>query len=193
MPSAALGQWRSTSRDALAQIEAAHGALGGRAPGRRYATLQINHAYAVMVSSQFQGFCRSLHSAAVDVLATSTEPTNVAVVLRSALMQGRKLDVGNASPSNLGADFGRLGMAFWDEVRALDARNDGRKDRLQELNEWRNAIAHQDFTRFGGRDELRLGAVRGWRAACDALAACFDRAGRIAPGASGRTVALVIE
>jgi hypothetical protein len=176
MPSAALGQWQTTSHNALAEIEAAHRAVGGFGRGRRYATLQINHAYTVMVSSQFQGFCRALHSAAVDVVATATQPANVAVVLRSALMQGRKLDFGNPSPSNLGADFGRLGMAFWDEVRDLDARNIARKDRLEELNEWRNAIAHQDFARVGGRDRLHLGSVRGWRAACGALAICFDRA-----------------
>jgi hypothetical protein len=109
-------------------------------------------------------------------MTCSRQPANLAVVLRSALMQGRKLDFGNPSPSNLGADFGRLGMAFWDEVRALDARNDDRKDRLEELNEWRNAIAHQDFARVGGRALLHLGSVRGWRAACDALAISFDRA-----------------
>jgi hypothetical protein len=31
-------------------------------------------------------------------------------------------------------------------VKILDVRNASRQDRLEELNLWRNAIAHQDFS-----------------------------------------------
>lgn len=54
MPSNALRNWRRGGKQALDEIEAAHAAIGGSGPGRRYATQQINQAYAVMLSSQFQ-------------------------------------------------------------------------------------------------------------------------------------------
>jgi hypothetical protein len=52
MASVALTKWRTSSKDELDEIEEAHTAVGGSGRGRRYATLQLNHAYAVLVSSQ---------------------------------------------------------------------------------------------------------------------------------------------
>ena len=52
---------------------------------------------------------------------------------------------GNPNPGNVGSDFARFDMDFWSAVKALDARNQRRQDALQDLNEWRNAIAHQDW------------------------------------------------
>ena len=46
------------------------GALPIRTAARRYATLQINYAYAAILSSQFQAFCRDLHSESIDYLVT---------------------------------------------------------------------------------------------------------------------------
>ncbi len=46
-----------------------------------------------------------------------------------------------------------------------------------ELNDWRNAIAHDDFddpARLGGSTVLHLARVKKWRAACNALARSFD-------------------
>lgn len=128
MASVALGNWIGARKSALAEIAAAHGALGGTGPGRRRATLQINHAYAVLLSSQFQGFCRDLH----------TE--------RVVMMQGRKLDHGNPNAGNLGSDFARLGMSFWTEVGRVDGRKTQRSAVVQDLSDWRNAIAHQDWS-----------------------------------------------
>lgn len=51
---------------ALDEIEAAHASVGGTGPGRRYATQQSNQAYAMLLASQFQGFCRDLHTESVD-------------------------------------------------------------------------------------------------------------------------------
>ena len=48
---------------------------------------------------------------------------------------------------------------------------------LEELNEWRNAIAHQDFAPAmlrGERPVLHLAQVQGWRRACEGLARSFD-------------------
>jgi hypothetical protein len=61
---------------ALDEIEAAHAGVGGVGPGRRYATQQINRAYAVLLASEFQGFCRDLYSQRMDhVVATALPAT----------------------------------------------------------------------------------------------------------------------
>ena len=66
-----------------------------------------------------------------------------------------------------------------EDVRNLDKRNKARQDKLELLNRWRNAVAHQDFSRRdldlgGGRMSLRLADVTAWRSACDGLASAFD-------------------
>ena len=85
------------------------------------------------------------------------------------------LDRGNANAGNIGTDFGSFISNFWDEVKKLDKRNQVRQNLLDELNDWRNAIAHQDFTKVGGKASLQLQAVTKWRNACHQLAVTFDR------------------
>lgn len=176
MPSLALTQWTVVASAALDEIEAAHTAVGGPGPGRRYATLQVNHAYAMLLSSQFQGFCRNLHSEAVDFLKASPSDPWPGDLLRMLMTRGRKLDHGNPNPGNIGADFSAIGMRFWEDVRRIDGRTEERKLALEELNDWRNAIAHQDWTKVGDDPRLTVSAVRRWRRACSRLAASFDRA-----------------
>ncbi|HEX5725019.1 MAG TPA: HEPN domain-containing protein [Longimicrobiaceae bacterium] len=180
MPSRSLRAWESSGRRALDEIESAHQAVGGLRRGRRYATQQINQAYAVLLSSQFQRFCRDLHSEAVDHLIRQSTLALVAPLFLS-LVRGRKLDVGNPNPGNIGSDFGRLGLEFWERVRALDPRSKQRQERLEELIVWRNAVAHQDFTRpvLGGRTSVRIDDVRRWRRTCEQLAVAFDSVMRV--------------
>jgi hypothetical protein len=90
---------------------------------------------------------------------------------------GRKLDTGNPNPGNIGADFNRLRLMFWPTVDVDHPRNPQRKALLEELNAWRNAIAHQSFAPSmlkGGRVVLPLSQVQGWRKACDGLARSFE-------------------
>jgi len=176
--SVALEIWQTTRQVALNEIAQAHARVGGSTRGRRYATQQINQAYAVLLSSQFQGFCRDLHTECVEHLVTYSQPVSFQTRLTVLLTRGRMLDRGNPNPSNLGADFGRLGIDFWPTVAALDRRNARRQASLQELNDWRNAISHQDFdsAKLGGRTTLRLDDVRRWRSSCSALAIQLDRA-----------------
>ena len=179
MPSVALKRWRTVGASALDEIESAHKAVGGLGPGRRHATREINHAYAVMLASHFQRFCRDLHSEAVPPLVGVVAPPLAGDMLRTRLLLGRKLDAGNASPSNLGSDFGRFGFPFWNAMKAVDRRNGSRQIRLEQLNEWRNAIAHHDFTRPGRSPlepspPLHVRHVRSWRSACNALARSMD-------------------
>jgi hypothetical protein len=176
MPSDSLQAWRTTGQSALEELEAAHRSVGGAGPGRRYATQQINHAYAVLLSSQFQGFCRDLHTECADHFVQSVSIGPLQTALQNVLVRDRKLDRGNPNPGNIGSDFNRFGLIFWDEVTIADSRNQDRQSELEDLNVWRNAIAHQDFdpTKLGGATFLRLQQVRDWRSVCNQLAASFD-------------------
>ena len=175
MASNSLRHWQDVCRIKLDEIAEAHRAVGGTGRGRRYATEQVNHGYAVLLASQFQGFCRDLHTECTYQIVQQVPPA-LRNVLQGELVRDRKLDRGNANPGNIGADFARLGLRIWDRAKVLDRRNEARKQLLDELNEWRNAIAHQDFdpSKFGPRPTLRLSDVNGWRQACNQLARAFD-------------------
>ncbi len=102
-------------------------------------------------------------------------------IVTNRLSEGRKLDTGNPTPGHIGSDFGRFQFSIWTAMAQIDARTSGRRARLERLNRWRNAIAHQDFVAAdldlgGGRTDLRLGDVTDWRRACDQLAATMDAA-----------------
>lgn len=173
MPSESLRMWNGVRIDALDEIEDAHESVGGSQRGRRYATQQINYAYAAILSAQFQAFCRDLHSESLDYLVTVV-PAALQDTLRIEFILNRTLDRGNPHPGSIGADFNRLGVVFWPKVYALHASNNRRRELLQELIDWRNAIAHQDFNPVGGDPTLNLGRVRAWRRAVNALTGYFD-------------------
>jgi hypothetical protein len=177
MPSNSYREWRSTRAKALNAIAQGPAATGGTRRGRRFNTQQFNQAYAVLLSAQFQGFCRDLHGECVShILGTIAPPPALQKLVRDELTRGRVLDRGNAQPSSIGADFGRFDIAFWDEIKNYDPRNSSRMSLLEDLNHWRNAIVHQDFSlpKLGGRTLLRLEQVQRWRSACNRLARAFD-------------------
>src|SRR5260370_13092781 len=66
MPSSSLHRWFAERAATLADIENAHRSVRGSGPGARAPAQQINQAYAVLLSAQFQGFCRHLHSERAD-------------------------------------------------------------------------------------------------------------------------------
>lgn len=176
MPSRSHSAWITTRAGRLDQIAAAHAAVGGAARGRRFATQQINYAYALLLSSEFQGFCRDLHTEATNCIVAAVTPTAVQTVLLARLTENRKLDHGNANGGNLGSDFGRFGMALAAVLDTRDRHNVGRRADLDVLGVWRNAIAHQDFTpaALKNRTNLRLQEVQAFRRACNVLATDLD-------------------
>jgi hypothetical protein len=174
MASVALVRWKTQRAAELDQIIGAHRTVGGAGPGRRYRMEQLNHAYTVLLLSQFQGYCRDLHSECVDFFHRKL-PGAFATFLPRVLMQGRQLDRGNPNAGSIGADFSRLGMALWNDVNSQFPRSVGWLIALENLNTWRNAIAHQDFdVKKLKRASLHLRDVKKWRLACDGLAASFD-------------------
>jgi hypothetical protein len=178
MASLALERWRADRATSLDEIETAHRSVGGSGPGRRSTTQQLNQAYALLLSSQFQGFCRDLHTECARAFARILPSADLQTVVAEGLWLGRKLDGGNPNPGNIGADFNRFGLAFWPAIDAAHARNPRRKLLLEQMNRWRNAIAHNAFDPGmlrGGQPLLSLAEVRRWRKACDGLARWFDR------------------
>lgn len=176
MPSNSLLRWRGERAAVLNEIEAAHTQVGGTERGRRYATQQINRAYAVLLSSEFQGFGRDLYSECVDYLVASV-PAPMQALVRAQFLWGQPFSRGNPQASAIGSDFGRLGLPFWEDVYAVHAHNRRRRELLDELMRWRNAIAHNDFdpAEFGPDPTLYLQQVRRWRSALNGLCDSFDR------------------
>ena len=109
MPSRALRNWQTRSRKVLDEVETAHAVVGGGRGARSFARQQINQAYVVLLSSQFQRFCRDLYAEAVDYLGGRPEHEPLNSLLRGLLTRDRRLNRGNASPANIGADFVQRG------------------------------------------------------------------------------------
>src|SRR5579884_3163239 len=122
MSSLALQQWLTRRAKHLAEIEAAHRGVGGSGRGRRFRTEQINHAYTMLLSSQFQGFCRDLHSESANAILAHARSAAFRSILGPALKQGLKLSAGNPNPGNIGSDFGRFGLLLWTEAQSLNRR-----------------------------------------------------------------------
>ena len=181
--SLSLDIWQTSRARLLDELEIAHQSVGGSGKGRRFATQQLNRAYAVLLAAQFQGFCAQFHNECVSAILSAVGRPAIVGVVRTNLLFGRTMDRGNAGPGNVGNDFSRLGVSLWDDLYGLDARNRERNRKIELLNKWRNAIAHDDFRNAGlfaqGRSTvLRISAVRDWRSACNRVALDMDRSMR---------------
>jgi hypothetical protein len=185
MASKALKKWRTQRRAELNELLEAHRKVGGTGPGRRYATQQLNYAFMAAVAAQFQGFCRDLHSETVSALAT-VAPPELAIILVRTFTKNRRLDQGNANEANIAEDFARIGMKnFWEDVTAQGGatHTQSRRRRLEQMNLWRNAIAHNDFEqnqcridKLDGRLRPQLVQGKWCRQACKKLASQIDQA-----------------
>jgi hypothetical protein len=178
-PSPALLRWRTVARAELTELLGAHRAVGGRGPGRRTATRQLNHALVVQLAAQFQAYCRDLHDLCIDSVSAAS-PAPLRTVVENAFLRGRRLDRQNAHSAALGDDFGRFVQSFWSVVDASGSRFASRRRRLDQLNAWRNAIAHHDFRRIGtdpltAGTRIDLATVNSWWRALDHLADGIDQ------------------
>ncbi len=139
MPSSSLQHWFSERAAVLADLENAYRSVRGSGSGARAAAQQINQAYTMQLSAQFQGFCRDLHRECADCLVRPVADSDLRVLISNNLLFGRRLDRGNPNPGNIGADFNRLNLAFWLLVDAHRPENPVRRASLEELSEWRSA------------------------------------------------------
>ena len=130
MPSKSYREWLSTRAKALDEIEAAHASVGGSGPGRRYATQQLNQAYAVLVASQFQGFCRDLHTECVALLVAHINPP---MPVRH-LVQARSPRAANSTARTLSPAASELISGFWGSNSGMRSINTTRKAETEEEN-----------------------------------------------------------
>lgn len=181
VPSDALGRWRRERCAVLDSLEAVHEQVTGRRRGRQTATEHLNLALFVRLAAEFQGFCRDLHDDAAIVIADSLADEYGAriPVLLGALVRGRKLDVGNAGPGNIGNDFANLGMSLWPDVYArYRAWGPKWNTVLERLNDVRNAVAHSDSGKLAEVKRLQpltLATFRRWRGSLSTAATGFDK------------------
>jgi hypothetical protein len=103
----------------------------------------------------------------------------LANVVRIDMSRDRKLDRGNARPSALAEDFGRLGLVLWPALSATSRRAAAWNRNLEALNVARNAIAHDDQGQFLklqqlGYPSINLSVVRRWKTSLDSLAVAMD-------------------
>lgn len=168
MGSAAYRLWAAARKHALDEMDVA--CASADVVRRRAAAQHVVQAYAVILAAQFQGFCRDLHTEGVEVMIRGIDPPTRLFLVQQEFLRGRQLDRGNAQSASLGADYARLGIRFWPELQALDPQTPSYRVAPDELNTWRNAVAHQDFSSFPAGSRLLLGDVRRWRKSCRALA-----------------------
>ncbi len=168
--------WKANRSAALAEFEVIHRMIGKSGPGTQHARQQINQAYLLMLSGQFQGFCRDLHSEGVDHIVTQVQPQSMRAMLTAEFHFGRKLDTGNPNFGNIVNDFNRFGFDFRGALVTHGSQLKAHCDQLQSINDWRNAIAHQSFdpVKLGGSATLRHSQIKSWRKSCDVLADAFD-------------------
>lgn len=179
MASVALDAWEGSRAQRLDELERVHRGLTGNRRGRQWVTEQLDRSYLLVLASQFQGFCRDLHSEGAAVIASRARP-EVRSVIEASLTLTRKLDGGNPTAGNLGTDFGRLGFDLWQSVYAVDNRNHRRREMLDQLLIWRNAIAHDSTISSGNQAAIAgtrptMAWGRRWRRGVGALAVSLDR------------------
>jgi hypothetical protein len=108
MSSRALRNWQTRSRKVLDEVEAAHAVVGGGRGARAFARQQVNQAYVVLLSSQFQRFCRDLYDESADHLISQPEHAPLNPLPRGLLIRGRRLDRGNATRRTSGRTLNGL-------------------------------------------------------------------------------------
>jgi hypothetical protein len=61
MVSIAKGEWDTTAKARLDELEKIHRDARGGGPGRRWGTEQLNRSLFLVLVAQFQTYCRGLH------------------------------------------------------------------------------------------------------------------------------------
>jgi hypothetical protein len=181
VPSAAYETWTTDRARRIDDLLAAHTALGGNGPGRRWRTESVNWSLILRLAAEFQGFARDLHNQAVECCVHPIARSNpsLANVVQLDMTRYRNLDKGNANPGGLGADFARLGIVLWPALERTSYRASTWNKHLDALNTARNAAAHSDNSGFLrlqklGYQSINLSVVRRWRRSLDSLATAMD-------------------
>lgn len=128
--------WASAHTDLITDVEAM---LRGAESDRRRAFV-IESALVALVS-QFQLACRNLFALAASEIEALIGG-ELGVVVESGLVAGSRLARGNASATNLAADFLRVGVDVWDLPFPVGMEGMTARWALDDVNECRNELAH---------------------------------------------------
>ena len=144
MASQSLIRWRQSAVLRLERVEAARLAVGGRGAIGILAAEQIKHAYVVLLSSHFQGFCRDLHTEAVDCLYPAVSPTSVQGIIKMPMTRTENWIVG-IQIQEISEAISIGSTLTWQEVVAPERPKRRPAKQLETLNQTEDAISHQDF------------------------------------------------
>jgi len=166
--SVANGEWDTTARARLDELEAIHTRAHGRSA-------------AVDGGQTSSTYCRDLHDEAVDVYVAAANPRQE-VVLRKLVTQGRELDKKNPRPGALGSDFGRLGIELVPKLKAVSKAVTDAVLGLEVLVDFRNAVAHGNESALTaavatGQIKATLASYRAHRRALNALVGTIGPSG----------------
>ena len=177
MPSDALIAWQAERKLRLQNVEADCLHLEALHTTDVSRVQEFIRSYAVLLSAEFQGFCRDLHDECAEKFVDSIKPVALQAVLRAQCRYGRKLDTSNPKSGKPWCRFQPFSVRIMaHRVGSGHREITARRDRLRMLSEWRNAIAHHDYdpAKLGGITMLTIPQVDGWRTDCDFLATTFD-------------------
>lgn len=179
MTSVAKGEWATTAKARLDELEAIHTRAHGAKRGRRWGTEQLNRSLFVVLVAQFQTYCRDLHDEAVDVYVGAANPHQEAI-LRKLVTQNRDLDRKNPRPGALGSDFARLGIELVPKLKAVSQEVTDAVDGLEVLVDFRNAVAHGNESALAaavatGQIKPTLVSYRSHRRTLDQLVGTMDQ------------------
>jgi hypothetical protein len=177
--SIAKGEWDTTARSRLDELEAIHTRAHGAKRGRRWGTEQLNRSLFLVLIAQFQTYCRDLHDEAIDVYVGAANLHQQAI-LRKLLTQNRDLDKKNPRPAALGSDFARLGIDLVPKLKAVSPEVSDAVDGLEVLVEFRNAVAHGNESALAasvatGQIEPTLVSYRSRRRTLNRLVGTMDQ------------------
>ncbi|WP_152552247.1 hypothetical protein [Actinokineospora spheciospongiae] len=182
MKSNALTVWREERSRRLDRLVAAHHRMLDAEAMDEWGADELSHAVLLRLAAEFQGFCRDLLDACVEVVfaAAGIADRGLENVFRSHnVLRGRRLDSGNATKDNIAIDFLRCGLEVWVELGThFPHQVRGWISTVNLLNQARNGIAHDveaklNLLRRDGHS-LSLATALEWRFSLDELAEAMD-------------------
>lgn len=169
MPSASLLHWQNHQMIRLAEIEAQCTAVIAATPSNPELIEDNLRALALLLSANFQGFCRDLYIECAQIV-TSKVRASLQTIVQNQFTAKLRLDQGNPNFTNIKEDFSRFGFTL--DLVVADPANATRLNQLSDLNKWRNVAAHSGHPPSGV--SLTLVSLQEWRNACDGLAVSLD-------------------
>jgi hypothetical protein len=139
MPSASLLWWRNDLMPRLSEVDGQCAASLALAPPRPTLVEENLRGYVLLLSANFQGFCRTLYFECSQVVVSKVR-ASLQALTQAQFTAHLKLDHGNPNLQNLREDFERFGFIL--DLAGAAPANPARLQDLAALNRWRNIAAH---------------------------------------------------